>query len=685
MLYRTIAFILIWFAVHLGLATWSRDLSMNNAEHLFMTRSAASDYQLFRELVGERRVLAVKIELDHDMNDQEYLQLRNGIAALKTNYPEPDFQWLDFHSTYQKKIGDGTFVEARRFWTTEKNLLLPLFADRHGGFVIMIDWNVSDTKIAALTSAIQNSSSFKIGHIAMAGLPWVNLKLNEYAADIKMILMPVMFIVCFLLTWFLIVSLPSTILLIIASVFALSSSMAMIKALYGSLNMITAVVPLRVFVVNLTVCFYVYFSAIKYQSFRTAITTKWRPIAMGLVATALGFGSNAISSIPAVREVAIVAMMALIFAGISSMTILWLVDPIWQKYLSFPKTRLHYSTLAAGFAPWSKRTKIILLSCLALLTIASIPQIPILTDATQYFPAKSGIKADLDHVENGFLGTPVFEVVLKKSDNTDFNFEDFMLLAPIESTLISKLGTPYKILSLNALGREANRLFSGIDTIPGNKFAWTTLMGGLPAQVRSSFPSGQAYRISLLGKALNHDIFLRDQSILWSELAKLPSSYRFEISGLNFNLMRSQEELIQILLLSFVGSFLVILALFYLFFRNFKTTLRFGIWTLAPMLFGICMARLLGFSLNIATVMSFGVALGMVISGLIHIAYETYHSNDPQKLHDETLLPIAAATIVLTLGFGLFGFNQFLPIHQEGILVASMIVAGGFFAIKTRP
>lgn len=682
--FRALCFAILWLATHLALAWWSHDLPMNNTESLFMTRGAAADYHLFRELVGERRVLAVKIELDHDMSELEFIRIKDGIRTLKDLYPEPDFQWLDFHSAYQKKLASGNFAETRSFWTTEKDLLLPLFSDRHGGFVVMIDWNVSDAKITELTSYIQKSSSFRMGHVAIAGLPWVNLKLNQYAGDIKTILMPLMFLVCFGFTWLLLRSLPATVLLILASIFALSSSMALIKALYGSLNMITAVVPLRVFVVNLTLCFYVYFSAIQRGSLRLAITAKWRPIAMGLAATALGFGSNAVSSIPAIRQVAIVAMIALIMAGFSSVFILWMIDPLWQRFLTLPKTLLHNPRVCFPFPTWSPRVKNSLLIGVIACVAVSASQIPILTDATQYFPPKSGIKADLDRVENGFLGTPVFEVVLKKSDNTEFNFDDYTTLASAELSLTTQLGAPYKILSLNALAREANRLFSGVDTIPANKFAWMTLMGGLPEQVRASFPTGRAYRVSLLGKALNHDSFLHDQSIVWSELAKLPPAYRFEVSGLNFNLMQSQEDLLQILLLSFFGSVAVILVAFQLFFQDFKATLRFALWTLAPMGLGICLMFLLRFSLNIATVMSFGVSLGMIVSGLIHIAYENCHSNDAEKLHYETILPLAAAAVVLTIGFGLFGLNEFLPIHQEGILVAAMIAVGGITAIATR-
>lgn len=675
---NAICLIALWCIFHIACAVWSRDLAMNNAEHLFMSKSGAENYQKFRELVGEKRVLAVKIELDHDMSELEYTRLHDGIRSLKEQFPEPDFQWLDFQTTYQRKIASPNFADTKAFWTAEKNLLLPLFSDRHGGFVVMINWNVSDAKIAELTSTIQNYSSFRIGHISMAGLPWVNLKLNQYAEDIKIILMPVMFAVCFALTLFLLRSLPGTILLIVSSIFALSSSMALIKLLYGSLNMITAVVPLRVFVVNLTVCFYIYFSAVKKQSFQDAISAKWRPLLIGLVATALGFGSNAVSSIPAVRQVAVVAMLAILFAGASTIALLWLVEPLRDSWIKLFATRLHDWQI--HLPRWTRKTQLITLLMLSILAMIAATQIPILTDATQYFPKSSGIKADLDRVENDFLGTPVFEVVLHKQDQSEFNFDDYKKIATLEDSITKDLGRPYKTLSLAALAREANRLFSGKNEIPDNKFAWMTLMGGMPENVKASFPTGTFYRISFLGRALNHDSFLHDKNLILEQLSK--QDYQFEMNGLNYNLMQSQEDLIKILSASFLGSVIVILALFYLFFRDRERTLKFAVWMLAPAGFGVCLMFALGFSLNIATVMSFGVSLGIIVSGLIHIAYE--ERNGSATMYDETLLPLLAAAIVLTVGFGLFGFNQFLPIHQEGLLVAAMIAFGGLSAIATR-
>lgn len=678
----TIGLVTLWTLFHIAGAWWSRDLVMNNAEHLFMSQTAAGDYHRFRDLVGEKRVLAVKIELDHDMSELEYIRLRDGIRSLKEQYPEPDFQWLDFHTTYQRKLASADFADAKAFWSAQPQLLLPLFSDRHGGFVVMINWNVTDEKIAELTSTIQTFSSFRIGHIAMAGLPWVNIKLNHYAQDIKLILMPVMFAVCFLLTLFLIRSLPGTILMIVTSIFALSSSMALIKLFYGSLNMITAVVPLRVFVVNLTLCFYIYFSAVEHDSFQKAIVAKWRPLAMGLVATALGFGSNAVSSIPAVRQVALVAMIAVLFAGLSSVFLLWIIESLRGNWVRLYKTRLDEWQLKMPLWTHSKQ-KLILLVLLVATTFAAT-QVPILTDATQYFPKASGLKEDLDRVETGFLGTPVFEVLLRKKDASEFSYEDYKILAPVEAQLVKELGAPYKTLSLNALASEANHLFSGADTIPDNKFAWMTLMGGMPENVKASFPTGQTYRISLLGKALNHDSFLRDRQLIQAELTKISSAYGYELNGLNYNLMQSQEDLIKVLTLSFFGSILVILTLFSVFFRDAKRTATFAVWMLAPAAFGVCVMFAFGFSLNIATVMSFGVALGIVVSGLIHIAYVERSRYVEKVIYAETILPLAAAATVLTLGFGLFGFNQFLPIHQEGILVAAMIAAGGFSAIATR-
>ena len=634
-------------------------------------------------------MLATKVEYDSPVDEGRYQRMRDAAARLRREFPEPRYQWLDFNSTYERKLGDQSFATVAKFAQDFPGLIMPLLGERHVGLVTMIDWDTSDAETVRLIHALQDAPEFKDGHVYLGGLPYINLKLNQFSEDIKLKLIPLMFGVCFLLTAWILRDPRRAALLMVPCVFGLIATMAMIKALYGSLNMVTAVVPLRIFVINLTLCFHLYFMTMSTGDMASAFRQKWQPLTFAIIATAIGFGSNAVSAIPVVQQLAWVALLMVIITATSSALGLWLMEPWLQPSGVKITTRLHDARILRLFDKGLSRRAIAVVAVLILCGAAFLlPRLFILTDATRYFPPSSGIKEALTRVETGFLGTPTFEVVVSRGDGQDFTFEDDQKMALAEGDVMRSFDGTYKILSLAALGREANRMFSGNAEIPANRMAWTLLLGGLPENVRASFPQGPAYRMSLLGTSINYYEFKDHLSKLQGIFASLAPTYKFEINGLNYNLMQAQSALIDVLSLSFLGSLAVITVMFAFFFRDVRSVGIFLLVNLLPVSCGVLAIWLLGFSLNIATVMAFGIALGMIVGNSVHVLWELKKLKQGKSwaaIARETLLSIGASGMVLVVGFGLFGLNGFLPIRQEGLVVAAMIVAGILSALFILP
>ena len=105
----------LWVLLHMGLAIWTHDLVLGNKETLFLTGEGQRDYARFRELVSERRVLATKVEYDSPVDEGRYQRMRDAAARLRREFPEPRYQWLDFNSTYERKLGDQSFATVAKF------------------------------------------------------------------------------------------------------------------------------------------------------------------------------------------------------------------------------------------------------------------------------------------------------------------------------------------------------------------------------------------------------------------------------------------------------------------------------------------------------------------------------------------------------------------------------------------
>ena len=101
-----------------------------------------------------------------------------------------------------------------------------------------------------------------------------------------------------------------------------------------------------------------------------------------------------------------------------------------------------------------------------------------------------------------------------------------------------------------------------------------------------------------------------------------------------------------------------------------------------PLMVAGALMGYLGIKLRPSTAMTFSIALGIAVDDTIHFLsrfrneYKIY--KDYSKAITVTLLTTGKAiintTIILGLGFVVFGFSQFVPNHEFGILATIILV-----------
>jgi predicted RND superfamily exporter protein len=668
-----------WVALNIFCAVWTNDLTQVNRETLFLTQAGNTSYNEFKAVVDERRVLAVKLELNDALHltidEPLFTESRKVYEGLKEKYSGDDFAWMDFQDIYFRAIGDLSFANISAFAQKFPNLMMPMLGPQHSGFLLMIGQNVDDGTISHLVSDILEAPWPKAFRVFMGGLPYINNKLNQYADDIKFTLIPIMVVLSVLLTWWLTRSLRVAGLLMIPAVCSLLQSLMIAKALFGSLNMVTAVVPLMMFVINLMVCFHLFYAIRASGSFKAAWAIKRIPLILSVLTMAVGFGANLVSEVPVIRHFAIVSSVSVLVSSVLSVIGIWLL----QRWLVLRPTDLECRMFnPALFAqPLSFRVIRALSCAIFAASIFVLPRLELLTDATQYFPTSSGLREAIQHVEKDFLGTPSFELLVRRLDDEMLSFEDYKALNELESLVKKSTTLSYKIFSLGTLLTEANRLFSGEDTFPPQRISWTMLKGGLPESVKAAFPAGKVYRISLMGTTMNSDLFRAELAKLKSTLDKFAVlGFKVEFNGLSYQLMCAQEELVSVMAEGFGVTLLLVTILFAVTFRRVSVVLGFLLASLLPMGVGVIAIYVFGFSLNIATVMTFSIALGMIVDNSFHMAWNVSQGRSYDDYYRDTIVPIVGSGIILGIGFAMFSLNGFLPIRQVGVLVASMLVSG---------
>jgi predicted RND superfamily exporter protein len=642
-----------------------------------LTRDGQKAYEAFKSVVDERRVLAVKLELPADvvMDDSLYQGARQVLATLKSRYPGEDFAWMDFYDIYARAIGSQDYVAVAAFAEKNPGLVMPILGAHHAGFLLMISQSVGDSVITSLMRDILTAPWPKPFAIYPGGLPYVNVKLNEYADDIKLTLIPLMVVVSVLMTFWLTRSWRASALLVIPSVFSLAQSLTITKFAYGSLTMVSAVVPLMMFVINLMICFHLYYAAMAAQGFDKAWSIKKIPLTLSVLTMAVGFAANLVSEIPVIRQFAVVSTWSVLATAVMSTLGMRLLLPVLVPSLKAKNPRMFDPLKFRWVMPgrWILATS----AAIVLLFALALPRLELLTDATRYFPAASGLREAIKRVEKDFLGTPAFEILVRKTQSGAMTYDDQKTLHELEASMAQSMGGRYKILSLGRLLTEANRLFSGIDTFPPQRITWTMLQGGLPETVRSAFPVGEVYRISLLGSAMNSDQFQSELKILKTMIPRFSEQgYALEFGGINYHLMMAQEALVRVMAEGFLLTLGLVTLLFMATFRDVRILGRFLLASLLPMAIGVITIYVAGFSLNIATVMTFSIALGMIVDNSFHLTWNITRGRSYQDYYADTIVPIFGSGIILGMGFALFALNGFLPIRQVGLLVAVMLVAG---------
>lgn len=646
-----------------------------------MARDARERYERFTGLFPERSQLLVRVDFERGLPEGYLQRFRTLATSLRTEWPDHDV--LDFAGAYGGLLQYLGSPDPLAFVRSHPELTLDLLGEDHVAFVVLLPREPKLSETARLIEELIGNAVLAEGRLGMVGLPYTNYLLNQFSDRIKPQLFPALLGVGLVFSVVASRSLRGGLFMFLPAVFSMAGSLALVRVLYGTMNMVTSITPLMVFVINLVLCYHVYFTAVELGGLGRALRLKLLPLGLMVATTSVGFGALCISEIEAIRQLGVLSSLLIILTTGLSVAWLWALLPPGSRFLETAPLLVSER--------WFRHTlSVPAIAGVSLVIVAgaaySLTRIPSNTDATSYFPRASGLSERLRELQERTLCNPNFELILTSPAGLT-DAESRARLRALEIDLENSLAGRLRVVSRDAFVREAWRLTGQTEPAPLAGPVRSAIESQLPELLTQAYPSASAYRITLGGCSGSFVRYLEEQRAVEAVLAR-HEALDMEMSGIYFNLMHSQEALLSILARSFASSLAVIAAIVMLFYRSGRLLALFLFPNLLPPLSALPFLYYSGFSINVATVMVFSVSLGMIVDSTLHVI----HALDARTWQGfdfylkTTLVPLLSSSLLLIVSFCLFGISGFLPIRQFGLTLAFVLAVAlvlDLFALPT--
>lgn len=650
----------------IGSLLYTLDLKQKNPETIFLTKSSLDDYQLFKSYVPEKQTLVLKkiipdaIALSEqkrtDYVNQFYLELKR-----LSDHCQDTCEVITERSLSKKDKSKAELLKAN-----DDSLVLEA-----NDFVAAIFIDDNEIQQKTVLQKAHDSSYWNPETTKWAGISYTNYLLDRYSEAIQKTLFPSMFILGFLITFFFINKLSESLILYLPCLYTAGFSLLVLKLLDGHMNMVTSIIPLIVFTISLSLSFLIFYSIKEYKTVKNFLIHKWKPIFLMMFTTYIGFLSLIVAEISVIQEFGLISAHIILFA--TFFILFWY--RIVEDHLSSSKNEGRVLVFKNAFNRSLPMPGILFIILISILSAIYLPKtLNIITDATLYFPTSSKFREDIVSVTKTVSGMPITDIVIHR--NLEFDESEIKFFENLERQLMGlNLSQKYKFLSNNQLLFMANTKYSGEKSLPNSMAAYLTLRSQLPFSLQESYPVEKKYRLTLLGEPLNVKEYLSDIGKI--EALLKDSKINYTINGMHHNLITSQNAMIDVLFESFLSSAFVVFLFSAFYLRSLKFIFSFIIVNTVPILLSFIFMKLTGFSINIATVMTFSVALGLLGDSSFHIIHA--HNHPFKDYHDylmAVLMPVLVSGLLLFLCFVIFITNDFLPIREFGGIMAFILCMG---------
>ncbi|MEH0862568.1 MULTISPECIES: hypothetical protein [Halobacteriovorax] len=648
------ALILIFLAAFGAMFSYTRELAQKNPESIFLTDEGMEKFEKFQEDFPEVESLVIYSHGMPTVNTYEDLEV---FGKKLEEACDDECYFLYPHELVRKRQDYLDRLKERDFKSLE------LTSSESVGFIVFNKGEKGQLK--NIVREVEKQVRFHC-----AGHDYTNYQLDKSSEVVQEKIFPFLFAFSLFLLFVFIRNIVDSILLFFPCVLSSILSLSVIKYFFHHMNMVNSIVPLMTFVITLSLGQHLYFTARDMGSLKLALKVKLKPIVLMLITTFIGFLSLYISEIFVIRSFGLLSSFLILISSI--LAIIWLISV--EGLLHYRRDREYKLRLY----PKKSLSFFGIISLVVIALLAGIwggNNVKVITDATKYFPKESDIHASFEEVTKLAGGVPIVEIGINTKD-----YESLKHILKLENEL--KEVTGLKVFSRNQMIQRINKDYSGSLSIPENRFAYTTLYSKAPEALREAYSIDGEYKITLLGAPLNVDKY---ESLI-KKVHQILKGQNYTIDGLYYNLMISQKEMVHTLSKSFLISLIIMALIAVITLKELKLFIIFILVNTLPLGLSLGFLNLSDMSLNIATVMTYSVGLGIVVDSTFHILhYLGSHKFSMEEYLETIVKPVLTSSITLIVAFLLFGAYDFLPIKEFGLNLSFILLCGMIFDLFVLP
>ena len=423
------------------------------------------------------------------------------------------------------------------------------------------------------------------------------------------------------------------------------------------------------------------------------------PTFLTSVSTMIGFFSLTMTELVPVRQLGILAGIGCFYAWLT--TIFFMCPMLFWIPFKVPK---HFKSLTGksedGVHPKAmqlvelidrhKGKLLVMMAFLAVVSLGLATKININSNPYEYFNARQDIRKANDFVKEVFGGNTGPEFVI--DSGKEEGIKDPVFLRKVEAFKNKVDALPY-----------VNKTVDIIDIVKDmNK----NLYGGKESEYRLPDTQEQVaeqlflYSMSLpQGMDLNNRMTLKKDkmrmSVLWSindtrgwlkhidELEEMGRDMGLDIkaTGKFYLFQRMMDYVVLTFAKSMTMAMLLVALLMILIFKSIKIGLISLIPNVLPLILGGAIMVIANVDLNIGSALVFSVCLGIAVDDTIHFLSNYYRLKKeglPEKeimgtIFTYTGSALVVTTVILSSGFGIYYFGDFVPNENFGMLCAFVL------------
>jgi uncharacterized protein len=460
------------------------------------------------------------------------------------------------------------------------------------------------------------------------------------------------------------------------TLWAIQLSGALLKWSGGEANFILGALSILVMVFTLAASIHVvhyYRQSSGRDRMKSALRLAWKPCFLAMLTTAVGMASLMVSDMAPVRQFgfgAALGSMVSLFVGFGmtpAALTRWSLPPEHRHAFEHRMTRIAFWVVDHSRRMVVVAVLMILTAGTGLMSLASR------IDPMDFLPADNQVRRDVTTLETKFASTNSIEVV------ADFGGLDLPFAEKLRR--IREIGTTIESHPSIEYAVSAATFFP--ERLPADAFEVASLLSRAQSQQGDSGFMAEGDRLWRISARFAETVSQTDEETIADLKAMLPHDIPVRFTGMAMLLEHAQHQIFDGFWESFTTAFLIISVVMIISLRSLKAGLIAMIPNLTPVCLIFGMLGWLSIPVEIGTMMTGSIALGLAVDGTFHylVRYQEHYgrgdgsSRAARKALMMTGGAIFNASLITALGMLALGLSSFAPTARFGMMMTALMFA----------